>query len=489
MSSHPGLPPDHAGDEPLHDLDRERLRALGHAAVDRAIELMYGIDDGPVHVRPTPEVEAFFDAPLSDEGTAAETLLEEFDRFIAPYPMGNGHPRFSGWVNSPPDPMGVLARLLGSAFNPSVAGGDQSAILCEKQVVRWFRELFGFPEESMGLFTSGGSMATLLALGAARQRAAEEDPRTRGLRQDTAPLYVYASAEVHTCIQKAVELLGIGADQLRTVAADASGAMLPEALARALDEDRDRGRPMAVCASVGTASTGVLDPVDAIAEICTERGIWLHLDGAYGGVCTWLEEYRELREAVRRADSLAVDPHKWLGVPVDAGLVLVRHPDALRQAFELVPAYIRDDESIPVDERPFWFSHHGFEQTRPFRALPVWMTLKHRGRNAIRARIQRDLTLARRFADRLRAAPDFELWEPQGLSIVCFRLHKEGLGASELERKNRDVLLALQRGGRFYPTGTVIDGSFWLRSCFLHPRTTHADTAGLLDEVRRLAES
>ena len=468
--------------------DLARLRAFGHEVVEHAVRHLAEVDDGPVHRAPGPDVRRFFEQPLGEEGASPEALLEEFASRVAPYPMGNGHRRFSGWVNSPPDPMGVFAALLAAAMNPSCAGLDQSAVLLEQQVVAWFAELFGFPREAMGLLTSGGSMATLHALAAARQRAGG-DPRTEGLKREERELLCYATREAHSCIQKSVELLGLGARGLRTVATDAAGGMDMDDLRRQLAADTGDPSvtPMAVCASVGTASAGVIDPIEQLADLCAEHSVWLHLDGAYGGVCAWLEEYAELGRAVARADSLAVDPHKWLGVPVDAGLVLVRHPHALREAFELVPDYLRDDASLPASERPFWFSHHGFEQTRPFRALSVWMTLRHRGLAGIRGALQRDLAVARRFAAAVRQHAELTLWEPQGLGIVCYRFDTgTDIAPEDADALNRELLRRLQAEGRVYPSGTVLDGRFHLRSCFLHPRTTHADTELLLQESVRV---
>jgi glutamate/tyrosine decarboxylase-like PLP-dependent enzyme len=268
--------------------------------------------------------------------------------------------------------------------------------------------------------------------------------------------------------------------------------MRPDALEALIAEDLAGGRlPMAVIASAGTVNTGAIDPIEAIAEVCARHDVWLHVDGAYGAPAILLREYEPLLRSIARADSIALDPHKWLYVPVDAGLVLVRDGRAMRDAFSLVPPYLRTDGDEQGVQGPPWFSEFGIEQTRPFRALKVWMALRHFGLSGYRELLAHDVRLARHLAERVRALGGFELWEPQGLSIVCFRAAPpalQGDGAA-LDGLNRAVLQSLQLGGQGFVSSTVLNGRLWLRACIVNPRACAADIDAVLEAVRLAAKS
>jgi glutamate/tyrosine decarboxylase-like PLP-dependent enzyme len=287
---------------------------------------------------------------------------------------------------------------------------------------------------------------------------------------------VYSTAEGHSCHQKAVELLGLGSANVRHVPGDAALRMDPGALDAMLAEDVAAGHvPMAVVANAGTVNTGVIDPLEAIADVCARRGVWLHVDGAYGAPAALLAETREALAPLARADSIAVDAHKWLYVPVDAGVILVRDPAMMRNAFSLVPPYLRTDGDRHGVHGPPWFSEFGMEQTRPFRALKIWMTLRYFGLEGYRALLAHDVAMARRLADRVRETPGLELWEPQGLSIVCFRAAADDV--------NRRTLADTQLAGGAFLSGTMIDGRFWLRACIVNPRMTERDVDAMFSAI------
>src|SRR5262245_7016960 len=310
-------------------LDPETFRRLGYRAVDLAVEHLAGMRARPVFA-PMAEAarQALLELPFEDAGSAPEVLLEAVGSLVYPHPMGNGHPRFFGWVNSPPAPMGILAELLAAALGPSCAGGDHAAIYLERAVVRWLMALVGFPVAgSVGLLVSGGSVASLICLAAARHRAAATDgwdARAEGLSARP-PFVLYVSEEGHSALRKAAELLGLGGAQVRTVPVDRDLRMDLAALEAAIAHDRGAGRrPLCVGASAGTVGTGAIDPLDALADLCQTQGLWLHVDGAYGAM-GGLDPSRTARYAgLARADSLALDPHKWLSVPVECGCALVR---------------------------------------------------------------------------------------------------------------------------------------------------------------------
>ena len=469
----------------------EAFRRLAHAAIDMIADHFEGLRDQPVFLPMSPaERAALLERPLPARGASPESLLDQVGREILSHPMGNGHPRFFGWVNSPPAPIGVVAEFLGAALNPSCAGGDHAAIYVERATVRWLMELVGFPVEgSMGLLVSGGSMASLTCLAAARHRAAAADGwdvRARGVAGAPAPLVLYLSEEGHSCIRKAAEVLGLGRDAVRTVPVDEDFRLDVGALRDAVRADRAAGRrPFCVAASAGTVNTGVIDPLGAVADLCQAEGLWLHVDGAYGAVGAADPALAPRYAGLERADSLALDPHKWLSVPVECGCALVRDGRLLRDTWSLVPVYLRTEEGKGFGGLP-WYSEYGFQQTRGFRALKLWMILQHLGRDGVAALVRRHVDLARRLAAAVDAAPDLERIALGDLSVVCFRFAPPGWAgdAAQLDSLNKLLVERIQADGRTFLTGTVLRGRFALRACVLHYGTTETDVDALIDVVR-----
>jgi glutamate/tyrosine decarboxylase-like PLP-dependent enzyme len=467
----------------MHD-----LRKAARSAADLAAEHLAGVRGGPVW-RPVSEADRTWltRQSLPTGGRPLADLLDDVRDRILPYPMGNGHPRFFGWVNSPPSPAGVLVAPLAAAMNPSCAGGDHTGVLLERTAVRWLAELVGFPHPpAAGLLTSGASMATITALATARHRAFRDqghDVRETGLYGHR-PMALYVSAEAHGCLRKAAELLGLGTRYLRTVPVDSAFRMDTGELLRLIAADQRAGvRPFFVAASAGTVNTGAVDPLDDIAAIALEHRLWFHVDGAYGALGILADDAAPGFAGLDRADSLALDPHKWLGVPVDAGCILFREPVGPRDAFSLVPPYLRDDNAGELG----WFSEYGTEQTRPFRALRVWATIAHLGRDGIVHLVQHTTGLARTLAELIEACDDFELLAPAVTSITAFRHCPPGVNSDHAEALNAAIPAAVQRRGHAFLTGTRISGAAALRACVLHPGTTKDDLTVLLDEIRAAA--
>ena len=477
----------------------DAIRGVGHEVADWIAAYLTSLPAAPVF-RPVPTdlAATMLTTPVPETGEPVDAILARFRSEIGEYPFGNGHPRFSAWVNSPPAAIGIFAQALAAAMNPSVAGGNHAAVWVERQVLEWFKEIFGFPRESMGLLVSGSSAAAITGLAVARHSAAARigwDMRRDGahiVSATGAPVrtFVYETAEAHSCHQKAVELLGLGSASIRVVPGDGALRMRPEALDEMLAGDIAAGAlPIAVIASAGTVNTGAIDPLDAIAEVCARHRVWLHIDGGYGAPAVLTSEYRAQLAAIGRADSVGIDAHKWMYVPVDAGIVLIRDATLMRDTFSLVPPYLRSDDDRHGVQGPPWLSEYGSEQTRPFRALKVWMALRYFGTAGYARLIAHDIAMARRLAARVRITPILQLREPQGLSIVCFRAVPTSLRGvntpdeSAIDALNQRVLAAVQLGGKAFLSSTVLDGRTWLRACIVNPGTTPDDIDAVLDAV------
>ena len=476
--------------DPNHNTWRwtpEELKRVGYAVVDLIAEHISGLPDGPVF-RPVPRelADEFAYSPLPAQGESADALLSQVAEKIAAYPMGNGHPRFYAWVNSPPTPIGVFADALAAALDPSVAGGNHAAVWVEHAVLGWFRQLLGFPPESMGLLVSGGSMANLTALAVARHVKAGIDVRAEGLQGIERPVTIYMGEEGHGCIRKAAELIGIGSNYVRTIPSDDMLRMDVRSLEETILSDLGNGlRPIAVAASAGTVNSGAIDALAEIAQVCKRYGLWFHVDGAYGALGILSEQYRPQLEALSLADSVALDPHKWLYLPVEAGLVMVRDGAAMRDAFSLVPPYLRTDGNPSGVGGPPWFSEYGFQQTRGFRALKVWMALKYHGLDGYTASIERDIALAQRLARLVEESDALHLLAPQSLSIVLFRYALPDLEDDErLDVLNKAILEEIQLSGKAFLSSTVVRGKFALRACIVNHRAAEDD----IDFLVRLAQ-
>ena len=463
--------------------DLEEFRRTGHALVDAVADHLAELPGRPVWQPLPADLRAnLLSLPLPDGPTELGPLAVAMARDVLPYAMGNGHPAFFGWVNPPPSLAGVLASLTAAAMNPSVVSGDHADVHLERTAVRWLAELVGYPHApGAGLLTSGASAATIICLAGARGRAAAAagcDVRRDGLAGGP-PLLSYLPTETHSCVPRAIEVLGLGSASIRPVPLP-GGRLDADALRAAIAADRAAGaRPALLVGSAGTVNRGAIDPLDALADVAAAEGLWFHVDGAYGAFGVLDPAIAARYRGMERADSLTLDPHKWLGVPVDAGCALVRHADELRQTFSTVPPYLRQDAGEEVGT----FAEYGLEQTRPFRALKTWATIAARGRDGIVDQVVRADALARELAALVEREPSLELAAVPETSIVAFRARPPGCAPDRLEAVNRALPEAVQARGRAFVTGTVYDGRETLRACILHPGTTEADLATLVAEV------
>jgi len=430
------------------------------------------------------ELRARLDEALPETGVGSvEEMLARFREQVLPYCRRNGHPRFFGYVCTSADPLGMFADLLASALNQPVTAwrSAPAATEVERQVVRWLHRLTGFDGDG-GLLVSGGSAANFHGLACAVVEAERQAGLPAGSRHR---LTVYLSREGHVSLRKAAQLLGIPPRQIRVLEVDGERRLRPEALQEGLERDRARGRvPAAVCASAGTANAGTIDPLEEIARLCAEHGVWYHVDGSYGAPAVLTEDYRWMSRAFARADSLSLDPHKWLFAPVDAGCILVRDDEISRRTFMLSSEYTEVTRTDPVERYAFF--DHGLEMSRRFRGLKVWTILQARGTKGLGAAIGHDIALRRHLDQRIAAEPRLEPLASE-LSIACFRYRPDGEPSDEvLNELNRSILETLVAEGRCYMSPTTLEDRYALRVCIVNFRTRRSDIDFLVDEILRL---
>jgi glutamate/tyrosine decarboxylase-like PLP-dependent enzyme len=423
---------------------------------------------------------ALKETPLPRDGEPLESLFEELERVIAANSTHTAHPRFLPYVQPSPNGISPYADHVAAVLNQNCNLWHLSpaANAVEQTVLRWFADLFGFPAEAGGIITSGGSMANLVALTAARDRALGDAARTGGLQGGRAPLVLYTSEEAHSSIEKAVSVLGLGTRHLRHVRTDDRFRLRLDRLAEAVARDRAaRLEPFCVAASAGTVTTGAIDPIADLSRFCREHGLWLHVDGAYGALTALSERFGPQMSPIGLADSVSLDPHKFLFCAFEAGCVLVRDRRHLRHAFGTQPSYLTMSEDPDLLD----FASYGPQLSRAFKALKVWWSLKHFGAAAYARVIDRMHDLAIHMGRRVEACDGLELMAPVVFNCVCFRL--TGLD----DAANRRVLDRLVQGGVAFLGPAAVKGRVGLRACFMNLRTTEADVDLILDTVAALA--
>jgi aromatic-L-amino-acid/L-tryptophan decarboxylase len=476
------------------------FRTSGHRLVDQIAAWLEEMPQGAVvHDEPPAVVRRALDAarPLPNAGTAPGVLLDEATTLLRRHSLFNAHPRFFGYITSSPAPIGALGDLLASAMNQNVGAWNLAPIATEieAQTIRWIADLIGFPSDagSGGLLVSGGNMANFVCVLAARTAKAGPSVRTAGVRS-APPMYVYASTETHTWIQKAADLSGLGTDAIRWIPTDEQQRMNTAALEQRIAEDVEAGGvPFMVVGTAGTVSTGAVDPLADIAAICRRHDIWFHVDGAYGAMAARVPGAPRELSAIGEADSIAADPHKWLYAPVEAGCVLVRRRTDLLNAFSYHPAYYQFDHDVTN------YFDYGPQNSRGFRALKVWLALRQVGLAGYLTMIGDDMRLARLLYTRLQHEPELEVLT-QHLSITTFRYVPQRLRLmpatadrdAQLERLNRELLARVERSGEAFLSNAVVGGAFALRACIVNFRTSEEDIDALVSLVlrlgRRLAE-
>lgn len=468
-------------EETLDPPSWSELRALGHRMVDDMFDWMAGLRDEPVW-RPMPDaVRERFTGPVPEVGEGAGAAYRDFQELVLPYVTGNAHPRFWGWVCGNGTGLSMLADMLAAGVNSSVDGFDDAGTQVETQVIDWCKEMLGYRPEASGLLLSGCSMANFVGLAVARNSLP-------GIKEHGVPtgLRVYGSAQTHSSVRRAVQLLGLGTEALRTVAVGADGRVDVAALDAAITADRAAGlRPMAVVGTAGTVNTGAMDDLAGLADVAARHGVWFHVDGAFGACAALSPRLRPLVAGLERADSVAFDLHKWMYFPYEAGVALVRSDSAHREAFRYAAAYMAPATGGLAAARGRQFTEYGPQLSRGFRALKVWMGIKEHGVGAFRRLIEQNVDQARYLADLVEASDELELLAPVPLNVVCFR-YRGAVPADRLDALNRTLLVRLQESGVAVPSHTELDGAFALRVSITNHRSRRADFDLLVGTVTDL---
>lgn len=442
--------------------------------------------------RPPAEVHAMFDEPLPRAPGNVRALLETIERDVFGAAMLNISPNFLAYVTGGASQVGILGDMLGAALNQNCTLWHiaASAAAIEQQAIRWIAEFIGYPSDTGGVFTSGGSVANLTCLAAARRAKAPFDVANAGMNGGP-PLTMYTSAQGHSCLDKSLDMLGLGKAQLRKIPVREDLTVDVHALENQVIADRSAGfHPICVIGNAGTVNTGAVDPLHALADVCARHDLWFHVDGAYGGPAAATDIAGELFRGIERADSVVLDPHKWLYVPFEAGCALVKDARALRDTYSLIPEYLRSvaDESGRID-----FMEYSMQLSRGFRALKVWMTFKAYGADTLRAAIEDKIETMRHLARLVDESDDFERLAPVPLSAVCFRyVPSDGPQRHDQEyvnTLNKRLLDAVEKDGRVYVAGTMLQGKTALRACSITHRTEKRHVEYLLAVLRELGSA
>src|SRR5512133_770612 len=471
------------------DLSREELIAQGQAMLEWVGEYLDHPERHPVLSQVKPgEVRASLPSSPPESAESLETIFRDFESKIVPGITHWNHPSFFGYFATSSTVPGILAEMLAATLDVKAMLWKTSpaATELEQLVTDWLRQMLGLGDGWFGMMTDTASISSMLALAAAREARPELAIRERGMagRTDLPRLRVYASEHAHSSIDKAALALGLGLENVVKIADDEEFRMRPDALADAISADRAAGYlPLACVATVGTTSMASIDPVPAIAEICRREQVWLHVDGAYGGTLAVVPEYRYVLDGVEGADSLVVNPHKWLFTPFDCSVFFVKRPDVLKRAFSLVPEYLMSRDQDDVVN----YMDYGVQLGRRFRALKLWMVIRAFGTKGLADRLRAHCALAQTFAGRVQSAADCELMAPVAFSLVCFRYAPAGTTDSERDALNEAIMHAVNAGGEMFLSHTKLNGRFTLRLAIGNIRTEERHIAAAWQLLREAA--
>ena len=465
----------------LDPQDWDAFRTTAHTALDEAIDFLRGVKTRPVWNPVPEEVRARLAGPIPVLETPLQVVYREFQGLILPYPTGNIHPRFFGWVHGAGLASGILAEMLAAAMNANCGGRDHGAIYVEEAVIEWCKKIFGFPVNASGLLVSGTSMANLIGICVARNSCG--NIRKSGLREYPRSLVAYTSGEAHESVARAMEVLGLGSEALRKIAVREDFAVDVSALRQEIRKDRQAGlEPFCVIGTAGSVNTGAIDPLEELADLCAQERLWFHVDGAFGALGYLAEIVRQRLKGIEKADSLAFDFHKWAQVQYDAGCILVRNRELHRAAFAMQPAYLkRMTRGLGRGEN--WPCDYGPELSRSFRALKVWFAFKELGTEKIGQIIEQNCEQARYLQKLVSREPALELLAPAALNIVCFRFRQTGFDEKALDDLNANIVADLQEEGIAVPSTTRVRGQLAIRVNITNHRTRLEDLDVLVKAI------
>jgi len=463
----------------------DEFQKLAHRVVDDLVDYLKTVGDRPVWKALPSDSKNLFSESLPITGSPESEVYEEVKNHILPYPTNNIHPRFWSWVGGTGTPSQLIADMVISAMNSGSLGLDETASThVELQLLSWLKSLLDYPQDASGLLVSGGSMANLVGLAVARTQVSTYDVRDEGIDVNKFPrLVYYSSTETHSCIRKAIELLGLGSKSLRLIPTNDDFTVNLQLLKSAIKKDRDNGLlPACIIANVGTVNTGAIDPLIELASIAKEEGLWLHADGAFGAIAKFAKNSSNLVAGLELADSIAFDLHKWMYIQYDCGCVLIKSGHPHKETFSVIPPYIKNFDR-GLASGPINFSEYGVQLSRSFKALRAWMALKIEGTDKYSELIEQNIDQAKYLTKLVNKNNSLELLSPTSLNIVNFRFNNPKLDDAQLNEINSEILMKLHESGNSAPSSALLDGNFSLRVAICNHRSRRSDFDDLVKDV------
>ncbi len=476
-------------EETLDPSDWNHQRQLAHRMVDDMFDFLQNIREEPCWKPIPPAVKAHLRQPLPQSASPVDEVYEDFKTNVLPYRKGSVHPRFWAFVEGTGTPFAMMAEMLASGMNSNLAIGDHSPVYVENQVLDWCKTMLGFPKSGSGILLSGGSMANITGIVIARNAYGERSVRKEGLKNQSGQLVLYVSTETHSCLQKAVEIAGLGSDALRRVRVNADYRMDTAHLRQLLAEDRAAGKlPFCIVGNAGTVNTGAIDPLDELLDLCRSENLWFHIDGAFGALAKLAPEFRDELLSLEHADSLALDLHKWMYMPYEVGCLLVKDPALHRSAFALQPSYLLTHER-GLAGGPDPITNYGMELSRGFKALKVWMSFKEHGIEKFARLIRQNIAQAFYLESLVEQEPLLEMLAPVTMNIACFRFRPANAEGVDLNALNKEILMRLHEEGIASPSFTMLHGKYAIRVANVNHRSRKEDFEMLVREVVRIGKA
>jgi len=461
------------------------IKKLGYQMIDDMVDYLKNIHEKPAWSEIPQEIKETYEKKLPKEPENLENIYAQFKETIFPFSTGNVHPKFFAWVQGNGTALGALADLMASVMNSNVAIGNHSALYIENQVLDWCKELFNYPQEASGILTSGASIANITALLVARN-SLQENFRKEGVYSFDKKLVAYCSSETHNCIAKAIDVIGIGSNQLRKIAVNERYEIDIEVLKKQIEEDKKAGyHPFCIVGNAGTVNTGAIDPLNELLEIAQAEKMWFHVDGAFGSLAKLVPAYADKLKAIEQADSIAFDLHKWLYMNYEVGCVLIKNADLHRNAFATPANYLLSHErGLAAGPEPF--ANYGMELSRGFKALKVWMSFKEHGLHKYQQLIAQNIEQAKYLESLITKNTHLQLLADVNLNIVCYRYFREDLNEQKLNSLNKELLMRMQEQGIAAPSFTLLNNQYAIRVAITNHRTRQKDLDELVEASLRI---